>query len=31
MEHDNYHEWTSCEMYGHNYKDGRCTDCGEEE
>lgn len=30
-----WHEWTSCEFYGHNFvldeEDGvyRCTDCGE--
>jgi hypothetical protein len=24
-----YEEWTSCEMYGHFYKDGSCIDCGE--
>lgn len=28
---DNYHEWTSCEMHGHLYDEGRCVDCGEEQ
>jgi hypothetical protein len=23
-----YHEWTSCEVYGHQFVDGTCTDCG---
>lgn len=26
-----YQDWTPCEMHGHNYEDGRCTDCGEEQ
>lgn len=24
-----YHEWTSCEVHGHNFVEGSCTDCGE--
>lgn len=24
-----FHDWTSCEMYGHKFEDGRCVDCGE--
>jgi hypothetical protein len=27
----NYHEWTSCEVYGHKFEDGSCTDCGEKD
>ena len=33
MNDTRYHEWTSCEFYGHNFmkEDQRhvCTDCGE--
>lgn len=31
----NFHEWTSCEFYGHQFQDGprpgehNCTDCGD--
>lgn len=25
-----YHEWTPCEVYGHNFVDGHCIDCGED-
>lgn len=24
-----FHEWTSCEFYGHSFEDGRCVDCDE--
>lgn len=24
-----YNEWTSCEVHGHNFVEGHCTDCGE--
>lgn len=24
-----WHEWTSCEFYGHKFENGRCVDCGE--
>lgn len=23
-----YHEWTSCEVHGHTFNEGRCVDCG---
>lgn len=26
-----FEEWTSCEMWGHYFIDGFCTDCGEPE
>jgi hypothetical protein len=29
MNDTNYAEWTSCEFYGHQFEEGRCTDCGE--
>jgi hypothetical protein len=25
----NWQDWTSCEMYGHTFTEGRCSDCGE--
>lgn len=24
-----FQNWTSCEMYGHNFEEGCCRDCGE--
>lgn len=24
-----FQDWTSCEMYGHEWDGGRCSDCGE--
>ncbi len=27
---EDYPNWTSCEMYGHNSLDGYCSDCGED-
>lgn len=30
MEEDDWQNWTSCEMYGHHFLDGRCVDCQEE-
>lgn len=26
---ESWENWTSCEMYGHVFVDGHCSDCGE--
>jgi hypothetical protein len=26
---ERYDEWTPCEMYGHEYFEGACRDCGD--
>jgi hypothetical protein len=29
FEHRNFQDWSACEMYGHEWDGGRCSDCGE--